>query len=1177
MSFSDGNATIANKKDNTRKIRWNNGSPRFACYTTGQQDVQLYKRVEVATHTLTINPPPTGGTITVTDAQQQTVSSDTQIAEGAVLNITATPNAGYEFGSWSATSGTLGDANNASTTFTMGTGNATLSATFTQNNTQYNVNIDSGIENGSITANHTQCVSGTTVTLTITPANNYHLETLSITDDDGNVIDYDDTEGYTFIMPASDVTVTGMFTNTYTDQLTYALIGVTGTNYTEWSGKTSNSSAVYEGKTAGSNNSIQLNANTTNGIISTTSGGGVQKISVSWQTTPINDRSLKIYGSNTAFGTISNVTSGTPIGTLDATTTYVEPTETFMYIGMVGNGGAIYMDEIDIKWGPVTTYTVSINENIEHGSVSASPTTAPAGATINLTATPENHYVFDEWNVTAGNDPIEVSNNTFTMPSSNVTVSATFVDAPTYGITVASGVATMVSTGVQTAYAGDEVTITVNGGNQVLQSLTVTGNVSGNSVTVSPAVTPSVSTYTFTMPAEAVTIDATFSQPQNFTVSFSVNGDIQSINPVQVTQGQSTQLPTDVQVTGYTLMGWSESLTDIILLTGSYAPTQNITLYAVLVQEGGGETGLTLSITANTTNYPTSYPSNTTNYTLEGKVFALSKTSANNGKLQFQKSNNGNIYNVENFGVIKSIVITYNSSDTKKQFTVKAGNSANPTTTSITPEESPTNSSVYTFDLSSYNYSYFILSNGSTNAGYLDDITITYDEPLFTEITEITTSGNYTENINANQQVVISDNAVVTFTGTNNGGATNLVVEDGAQLIHTEAVYATLQKNIAHYTSKDGASGWYTVASPVNGAPVSTLTSDTYDLYSYDEANHQWYNQKAHSDVFTTLSRGQGYLYANSADKVVSFAGSMESTSATVEVTLSKQDGTSLAGYNLVGNPFTRNLTSTDVIKIGGSTDLNTYYFVAGGSELESTTIGERDIKAGEGFFVQASADGEKLTFNYSAKGETAAKPAYVCIEAGDESFMDRAYVQVGQGNTLRKMTLNDNVAHVYVLHNEADYAAATIEAAEGEMPVCFKAAHDGQYTLSVNTKGFDADYLHLIDNFTGADIDLIASPSYTFDAKAADHACRFRLMFDASENNGASTLATAFAYLSNGEIVITGAEADATLQIMDMTGRVVAIRDAARNVSTAGMPAGVYVLRLVNGSDVKTQKMVIR
>jgi hypothetical protein len=37
---------IVNAKDNTRKIRWNNSSPRFACYTTAQTDVFLYKLAE---------------------------------------------------------------------------------------------------------------------------------------------------------------------------------------------------------------------------------------------------------------------------------------------------------------------------------------------------------------------------------------------------------------------------------------------------------------------------------------------------------------------------------------------------------------------------------------------------------------------------------------------------------------------------------------------------------------------------------------------------------------------------------------------------------------------------------------------------------------------------------------------------------------------------------------------------------------------------------------------------------------------------------------------------------------------------------------------------------------------------------------------------------------------------
>lgn len=45
ISFDSGNAKIANVKDNTRKIVWNASSPRFACYTTDQTAVQLYKLV----------------------------------------------------------------------------------------------------------------------------------------------------------------------------------------------------------------------------------------------------------------------------------------------------------------------------------------------------------------------------------------------------------------------------------------------------------------------------------------------------------------------------------------------------------------------------------------------------------------------------------------------------------------------------------------------------------------------------------------------------------------------------------------------------------------------------------------------------------------------------------------------------------------------------------------------------------------------------------------------------------------------------------------------------------------------------------------------------------------------------------------------------------------------------
>ncbi len=70
VSFSSNNAEILNKKDSSRKLQFNASSPRFACYTTGQTVIQLYKKktdpvssVAVAPTSATIG---VGGTVDLT-------------------------------------------------------------------------------------------------------------------------------------------------------------------------------------------------------------------------------------------------------------------------------------------------------------------------------------------------------------------------------------------------------------------------------------------------------------------------------------------------------------------------------------------------------------------------------------------------------------------------------------------------------------------------------------------------------------------------------------------------------------------------------------------------------------------------------------------------------------------------------------------------------------------------------------------------------------------------------------------------------------------------------------------------------------------------------------------------------------------------------------------------------
>ena len=64
-------------------------------------------------------------------------------------------------------------------------------------------------------------------------------------------------------------------------------------------------------------------------------------------------------------------------------------------------------------------------------------------------------------------------------------------------------------------------------------------------------------------------------------------------------------------------------------------------------------------------------------------------------------------------------------------------------------------------------------------------------------------------------------------------------------------------------------------------------------------------------------------------------------------------------------------------------------------------------------------------------------------------------------------------------------------------MPISFKAAQDGTYVLNFEVENAEIGYLHLIDNLTGKDIDLLKTTSYTFEAKTSDLAERFRIAIE--------------------------------------------------------------------------------
>ena len=138
------------------------------------------------------------------------------------------------------------------------------------------------------------------------------------------------------------------------------------TTYSAWSGKKVTSSAVYAGNSAGGNNAIQLRSNnSTSGIVTTTSGGKVTHVEVDWESNTASDRTLDIYGRNVAYSAATDLystsTQGTKLGSIVCgTSTELEITGDYEYIGLRSKSGAMYLTSVTITWssaGGSSSYT----------------------------------------------------------------------------------------------------------------------------------------------------------------------------------------------------------------------------------------------------------------------------------------------------------------------------------------------------------------------------------------------------------------------------------------------------------------------------------------------------------------------------------------------------------------------------------------------------------------------------------------------------------------------------------------------------------------------------------------------------------------------------------------------------------------------------------------------------
>lgn len=717
--------------------------------------------------------------------------------------------------------------------------------------------------------------------------------------------------------------------------------------------------------------------------------------------------------------------------------------------------------------------------------------------------------------------------------------------------------------------------------------------------------TPSATgTFTFTFTATnaagssdgVLTITVTEPAPVNY--YYSENGVLGGAQTT--TQGSSIELADAEDLNeDFVFVGWTTNANDVenILDAGSsqtinaettfyavYSNTVSVTETKVVILDGSG-----LTSTATTDDYE--YTNNNFKYTLsEG-----AKQQTSNGENRFADKailigkTGAYIYNQDAYGQgITRFEVYANSGASASvsvgiNFSTSTIDKYDAEATNTWAETLSTRDHVYDASLAlpeGAKYFWYQVTN-SNNSQIQFRIT-------YTETTSVTTKYTLVQEYSGEQSITtvtptdlitVPSGAVLTITGDCTGTADNLIIEDGGQVIvNNVSVQATYIKSVSHST-KD-ADNWYTISSPVNSIAPSAVTNliqvpaNNYDLYYYDEAAMYWRNFK--QTAFANLTNGKGYLYWNDGGDELSFPG--ELNSGDIEIALTKTGDGNLAGWNLIGNPYSHNIYKGNGTAIVNSVSegygLTTgFYTLANSGAWVPGTDNTTAIVPGQGILVKATTEGTLKMTNTNSSGTAKANNDNIQFIVSNSEYQDIAYALFDTGIGLDKINhRNADIPMLYIPQNDKNYAIATMDDNTQAFNLNFKAMTTGQYTLSFKAQG-SYSYLHVIDRITGEDIDMLLDGEYTFIGSPRDNENRFIVKLNYNANIDELEAGDSFAYQYGNGIIVNG---KGELQVFDVNGRMV-MNTVINGKQTVNIPTtGLYIFRMV-GESVKTQKIVVR
>ena len=685
----------------------------------------------------------------------------------------------------------------------------------------------------------------------------------------------------------------------------------------------------------------------------------------------------------------------------------------------------------------------------------------------------------------------------------------------------------------------------------------------------------------------------------NHTITYNENG-VES--QVQYAEGEVVTLKTPAEINGFSSVGWTlnpmaTSTVPPSDLTSSCTVTSDITFYAVytLVEKGDFEK----------VNYPLDDYSGTYLIVNEDNNVAF------DGSLE-DLDVAGSVINVQInddviFSDLETDAATFTISEIENGCSImsasgkyigrtasSAGLNTSPTTVydnTISIDENgdavitASNSMVLRYNTSSNNrrFRYYpgsqqpIQLYRKSEDAYLCFCTSidVISEPL--TISENTVWDNPTSLSNV---VTVNNNALLTAHFLGNRDAENLIVENGS-VDCNGGVFGTFLKNIepsSEWGAEDYATdGWYGISSPFGNVETSSVSglcvngTNDYDLYSYSEKDAVWLNSKYEENAFSELEAGRGYLYASKEGTILQFSGEFNSNDIHENVSYLSENE-SLKGFNLLGNPFPKSITLDNVAGV----EFSGFYLITDDGAWEAHAGNEDEIKPGEAFLVQTNSDSKIcIRKEVPSISKNEKNHGLITVKVGNNEFEDVAYVflcnESDEIMQMAKMPHNNAAIHSVSINNNA---IAVFDVNVSEVPVSFKAAATGKYKISLNVNEKmkrEISYLHLIDRFSGTDIDMLIEDDYEFVGSPRDNENRFIVKLNPDNNNYENGI---FVFQNDNNLIVNGS---GTLQIYDMLGRIVVDRTVnGGSISIENLNEGVYIVRMT-GKEVKTQKIIVK